>query len=230
MDKIIIAIDGHSSCGKSTFAKAIARKMGYIFIDTGAMYRAVTLNSIQEKYISEDNFNRELVIKSLLTINITFEFNKLKGKSDTYLNGKYVEDEIRTLEVSSFVSKISSIKEVREFLVELQQGMGNKKGIVMDGRDIGTTVFPSAEIKIFMTASADIRAERRYKELTEKGDTVLFEDIKQNIIDRDFQDENRLESPLRQANDAILLDNSDMTPEVQMDWISNLLKERGYDC
>lgn len=230
MNNIIIAIDGHSSCGKSTFAKMIAQKLGYVFIDTGAMYRAVTFYAIKNGYISESTFNESAVVKSLKNIEIKFKFNSSKGKSDVYLNGDCVEDKIRGIEVSNFVSKISSIKEVRSLLVKLQQEMGAKKGIVMDGRDIGTTVFPNAEIKLFMTASVDVRAERRFKELTEKGDSVSLEEIKQNVASRDFQDENRTESPLCKAKDAILLDNSNMTITQQMEWFDKLLLELKYDC
>ncbi|MFI3267709.1 MAG: (d)CMP kinase [Rikenellaceae bacterium] len=230
MDKIIIAIDGHSSCGKSTFAKMIAQKLGYVFIDTGAMYRTVTFYALEMGYIAENSIDEASIIASLNNLNITFKYNAEKGKSDAYLNGVNVEDKIRNIVVSNYVSKISAIKEVRELLVKLQQDMGTEKGIVMDGRDIGTTVFPGAELKLFMTASVAVRAERRYKELTEKGENVSLEAIKANVESRDFQDENRTESPLRKADDAIILDNSFMTLEEQMVWIEELLKLKGYDC
>ncbi|MFI3261606.1 MAG: (d)CMP kinase [Rikenellaceae bacterium] len=230
MNKIIIAVDGHSSCGKSTFAKMIAQKMSYVFIDTGAMYRTVTYFAQQNGFIDGEKVDETAIISSLDKLDIYFKYNADKGKSDAYLNGVCVENEIRTIKVSSFVSRVSAIKQVRELLVKLQQDLGKEKGIVMDGRDIGTTVFPSAEIKLFMTASVDVRAERRFKELTAKGDTVSLEEIKVNVESRDFQDENRSESPLRKADDAIVLDNSFMTLEGQMEWFENLLKSKGYDC
>lgn len=230
MNKIIIALDGHSSCGKSTFAKMIAQKMSYAFIDTGAMYRTVTYYALQNGYIFNNELDETKVIASLGKIDVCFKYNAQKGKSDAYLNGVCVENKIRTITVSNYVSKISAIKQVRELLVKLQQDMGAEKGIVMDGRDIGTTVFPQAEIKIFMTASVDVRAERRYKELTAKGDTVSLEEIKENVESRDFQDENRAESPLRKADDAIVLDNSYMSLDEQMVWFENLLKSKGYGC
>lgn len=229
MEKIIIAIDGHSSCGKSTFAKMIAKKLGYAFIDTGAMYRAVTLFALNNGYISNSECLEDKIIANLDKLNINFVYNPEKGKSDTYLNGVCVEDEIRTINVSNFVSKISAIKQVRELLVRLQQAMGEEKAIVMDGRDIGTTVFPNAEIKLFMTASVDVRAERRFKELTLKGDNVTLEEIKSNVESRDLQDENRAESPLRKADDAIVLDNSFMSLDEQMIWFESLLKDLGYE-
>lgn len=220
--KIVITIDGHSSCGKSTFAKSIATKLGYIFVDSGAMYRAITLFAMRNSLLK----NRELLVAALPNIEVKFIFNPLKERSDIYLNGECVEDEIRTLEVSDNVSQISTISQVREMLCALQQQMGLDKGIVMDGRDIGTTVFPGAELKIFMTASVEVRAMRRYTELKSKGQDVSLDAISQNISSRDFQDENRTESPLRRAEDAILLDNSFMTVEQQMQWVDNLLTER----
>lgn len=223
MNKIIIAIDGYSSCGKSTFAKAIAAKLGYNFIDTGAMYRTITLYSIENGYVTETGINTSAVISSLNNINISFEFNTERGASDIYLNGRNVESEIRSIGVSNYVSAISSIKEVRTKLVAFQQEIGTNKGIVMDGRDIGTTVFPEAELKIFMTASVDIRAERRYKELKAKEDNVTLNEIKENISARDHQDETRTESPLKRADDAILLDNTYMSVEEQMEWVMSLI-------
>lgn len=212
--KIIIAVDGYSSCGKSTFAKAIAKELGYIFIDTGAMYRAVTLWALRNGYIDSE----ELIIKNLDQVNVNFRFNPDTEKSDTYLGDENVESEIRGMEVSNNVSAVSKISAVRKKMVSLQQQMGSKKGVVMDGRDIGTVVFPNAEIKLFMTASPEVRAERRYKELLGKGMNVSIDEIKKNLEERDYKDSHREESPLRKADDAILLDNSDMTPEEQMIW------------
>lgn len=217
--KIIIAIDGYSSCGKSTFAKAIAAKLGYTFVDSGAMYRAITLFAMREGAVAD----KQKLIALLPDIDIKFKFNQEKGKSDIYLNDENVETAIRTLEVSSSVSQISSIAEVRNKLCALQQQLGKEKGIVMDGRDIGTTVFPNAELKIFMTASVDVRAKRRYDELRAKGDNVSLEEIKENISSRDYTDENRVESPLRKASDAITLDNSSMTVDEQMEWVQKLI-------
>lgn len=220
--KIVIAIDGYSSCGKSTFAKAIAAKLGYTFVDSGAMYRAVTLFAMREGVVN----NKEKVIELLPKVDIKFKFNTEKGKSDIYLGNENVEDAIRSLEVSNSVSGISAIAEVRTKLCALQQQMGIEKGIVMDGRDIGTTVFPNAELKIFMTASVDVRAKRRYDELRAKGDNVSIEEIKANISTRDHTDETRTESPLRKAQDAITLDNSEMSVEQQMQWVEKLIDSR----
>ena len=216
--KIIIAIDGHSSCGKSTFAKAIAARLGYIFIDTGAMYRAVTLYALEHGAIRSGMVDEDAVIKLLSEISITFRFNPHRGASDIYVNGDLVEGKIRTIEVSNCVSPVSAIAEVRQKLVAMQQEMGRAKGVVMDGRDIGTVVFPDAELKIFMTADAKVRAERRYAELTAKGDKVSFEEILENVVSRDKADMSRAISPLQQAEDAIVLDNSYMTIEEQMVW------------
>ena len=218
-DKIIIAIDGFSSCGKSTFAKAIAARLGYIFIDTGAMYRAVTLYALEHGAIRSGIVDEEQVVRQLKDIQITFRFNPERGASDIYVNGDRVEGKIRTIEVSNCVSAVSAIGEVREMLVKMQQEMGRRKGVVMDGRDIGTVVFPDAELKIFMTADPKVRAQRRYDELTAKGDNVSLEEIEQNVRDRDYQDMHRAISPLRQAEDAIVLDNSHMSVEEQMTWI-----------
>ena len=216
--KIVIAIDGFSSCGKSTFAKAIAAKLGYIFIDTGAMYRAVTLYALEQGAIVEGVVDQERVEQLLGEVEISFRFNAERGASDIYVNGVYAEDRIRGIEVSNCVSKVSSIGAVREKLVAMQQQMGSKRGVVMDGRDIGTVVFPDAELKIFMTADPKVRAERRYKELTAKGDEVTMEEILENVISRDQADMTRAISPLRRAEDALELDNSYMSVEEQMAW------------
>ena len=216
--KIIIAIDGFSSCGKSTFAKSIAARLGYIFIDTGAMYRAVTLYALENGTVVDGQVNAAKVEALLPQIEIAFRFNPERGASDVYVNGVEVEQKIRTIEVSNLVSKISSIAAVREKLVSLQQQMGQARGVVMDGRDIGTVVFPDAELKIYMTADAEVRAKRRYDELTAKGDSVTMEEILENVISRDHADMNREISPLRQAEDAIVLDNSYMSVEEQMAW------------
>ena len=217
--KIVIAIDGFSSCGKSTFAKAIAAKLGYIFIDTGAMYRAVTLYALEHGAIRSGIVDEEAVVRLLPEMTISFRFNPERGASDIYVNGDRVEGKIRTIEVSNCVSAVSAIAEVRQKLVAMQQEMGRKRGVVMDGRDIGTVVFPDAELKIFMTADPVVRAQRRYDELTAKGDSVSLAEIEQNVRDRDYQDMNRAISPLRQAEDAIVLDNSAMTVEEQMVWV-----------
>ncbi len=216
--KIIIAIDGHSSCGKSTFAKAIAARLGYIFIDTGAMYRAVTLYALENGAIEMGILDEQRIVAMLPEIDINFRFNPQRGASDIYVNGDLVEGKIRTIEVSNYVSQVSSVGAVREKLVALQQQMGLKRGVVMDGRDIGTVVFPDAELKIYMTADPMVRAERRYKELTAKGDKVTLEEIYENVVSRDKADMSRAISPLRKADDAIVLDNSHMSVEEQMEW------------
>ena len=216
--KIVIAIDGFSSCGKSTFAKAIAARLGYIFIDTGAMYRAVTLYALEQGAIRSGIVDEDAVEALLPQIEITFRFNPSRGASDIYVNGDLAEGRIRSIEVSNCVSGVSSIRAVREKLVAMQQRMGRDRGVVMDGRDIGTVVFPDAELKIFMTADAKVRAERRYAELTAKGDHVTLEEIVENVISRDNADMTRAISPLRQAEDAVVLDNSYMSVEEQMDW------------
>ena len=216
--KIVIAIDGFSSCGKSTFAKAIAARLGYIFIDTGAMYRAVTLYALEQGAIVDGKVDEAAVVALLPEVNISFKFNAERGASDVYVNGELAEGKIRTIEVSNCVSGVSSIREVREKLVAMQQQMGRERGVVMDGRDIGTVVFPDAELKIFMTAEPKVRAERRYAELTAKGDKVTMEEILENVISRDKADMERAISPLRQAEDAVVLDNSYMSVEEQMAW------------
>lgn len=225
LKKLVIAVDGFSSCGKSTFAKAIARKLQYIFIDSGAMYRAVTLFCLENKMFNGDDVDREKLLKALPQIKINFNYNVATSANETWLNGTNVEKSIRGIEVSSRVSAVSQIKEVRQKLVALQQDMGKEGGIVMDGRDIGTVVFPNADIKLFMTASPDVRAQRRYLELKEKGSEVPLDEIKANNEKRDYIDQNREESPLRKAADAIVLDNSDMTPEQQMEWFMQLIKK-----
>ena len=223
--KIIIAIDGFSSCGKSTFAKSIAAKLGYIFIDTGAMYRAVTLYALDHGAIVGGEVDAAKVVELLPYVNISFQFNPERGASDIYVNGEYAESRIRGIEVSNAVSRVSSIREVREKLVALQQQMGSARGVVMDGRDIGTVVFPSAELKIFMTADARVRAERRYAELSAKGDKVTFDEVLKNVISRDDADMNREISPLRRAADAVELDNSYMSVEEQMAWFMEQYKQ-----
>ena len=224
--KIIIAIDGFSSCGKSTFAKAIAARLGYIFIDTGAMYRAVTLYALTHGAIRSGIVDEERVVALLDAISIAFRFNPERGASDIYVNGELVEGRIRTIEVSNCVSRVSAIPEVRAKLVALQQQMGKSRGVVMDGRDIGTVVFPDAEIKLFMTADPAVRARRRYDELRAKGDEVSLEEIERNVRSRDEADMHRAVSPLRQAPDAVVLDNSHMSVEEQMEWFMRLFRER----
>ncbi|MGC1392367.1 MAG: (d)CMP kinase [Bacteroidales bacterium] len=221
--RLIIAIDGYSSCGKSTFAKLIAIEKNYIFIDSGAMYRAVTLFCMRRNYISITALNTQGILSELSDIHIDFVFNPDTKEYETFLNSENVEKAVRSMEVTSYVSRISQIPEVRFRMVELQRHIGASKGIVMDGRDIGTVVFPDADIKIFMTASIDIRAKRRHNELMSKGINVDFEEIKRTIIARDIADENRDISPLRRAEDAIILDNSRMTVDDQMLWIRKII-------
>ncbi len=224
MRKIIIAIDGYSSCGKSSFAKAIAAKLGYIFIDTGAMYRGVTLWAIRHGMVDGPRVDEARLAEALPAIDISFAYNEERKAGDLILCGENVEAQIRTIEVSDAVSRVSAIPAVRARLVAMQQAMGRDKGVVMDGRDIGTTVFPDAELKIFMTASVDVRAERRYKELVAKGENVTLEEVRRNVMERDRIDETRTESPLRRADDALLLDNSSMTVDEQMDWVDTILR------
>ena len=220
MKKITIAIDGHSSCGKSTMAKDLAREIGYVYVDTGAMYRSVTLYALRKGLFEDDgSVKTEALEQEMPNIRITFQFNPETGRPDTYLNGEYVEKEIRSLEVSSHISPIAAIGFVRRALVAQQQQMGKDKGVVMDGRDIGTVVFPDAELKVFVTASAKVRAQRRYDELKAKGMPADFDDILKNVEERDYIDSHREESPLRQAEDAILLDNSEMTIPEQKAWL-----------
>jgi len=214
----IIAVDGFSSCGKSTFARLIAKELNYVYIDSGAMYRAVALYCIENGLLADGNIRTERLLHSLNNITFRFMLNEQTGLQETWLNGRNVEKEIRSIEVSSIVSKISQIKEVRAKMVKLQREIGKNGGVVMDGRDIGTVVFPTAQMKIFMTAEPDVRALRRYKELLEKGMDVPLAEVSANIRMRDHEDENRKESPLRKAADAIVLDNSHMTIEQQMEW------------
>ena len=220
MKKITIAIDGHSSCGKSTMAKELARKLGYIYVDTGAMYRTVTLYAMRNNlFDSEGEVLTDELQKQMGNIKVSFCINKETGRPDACLNDECVENIIRSIEVSNHVSKIAAIPFVREAMVDQQRRMGAEKGIVMDGRDIGTTVFPDAELKIFVTASAKVRAQRRYDELQQKGMPADFDEILKNVKERDYIDSHREVSPLRQAEDAILLDNSDMTIPQQNEWL-----------
>nr|WP_314696924.1 (d)CMP kinase [uncultured Prevotella sp.] len=220
MKKITIAIDGFSSCGKSTMAKDLAKEIGYIYVDTGAMYRSVTLYALRNNLFNADGTIREEELEAQMkNINISFQLNKETGRPMTYLNGENVENDIRTMEVSSLVSPIATLAFVRKALVEQQQRMGAEKGIVMDGRDIGTVVFPKAELKIFVTASAEVRAQRRYDELKAKGMEADFEDILKNVQERDYIDSHRETSPLRKAEDALELDNSLLTIDEQKQWL-----------
>lgn len=222
-DKIIIAIDGHSSCGKSTFAKAIATMLGYVFIDTGAMYRAVTLWAMHQGILDKP----EQIAERLEQVNVTFRFNSAIERSEIFLNDINVDNDIRSMDVSNHVSAVAQIPAVRTKLVALQQQMGKDGGIVMDGRDIGSVVFPDAQLKIYMTATVEVRAQRRYDELTAKGEKVSLEEIARNVAARDHADQNRAESPLIKAKDAIVLDNSTMTISQQMEWVRNILTDKG---
>ncbi|WP_455587725.1 (d)CMP kinase [Bacteroides sp.] len=219
MKKITIAIDGFSSCGKSTMAKDLAREIGYIYIDSGAMYRAVTLYSIENGIFNGDTIDTEKLKQRMNDIHISFRIDPETGRPNTYLNGVNVENKIRTMEVSSKVSPISTLDFVRSAMVEQQQAMGREKGIVMDGRDIGTTVFPDAELKIFVTATPEIRAQRRYDELKTKGEEASFDEILENVKQRDYIDQNRKVSPLKKADDAVLLDNTELTIPQQKEWL-----------
>ena len=222
--KIVIAVDGFSSCGKSTFANMVAAHLGYIFIDTGAMYRAVTLWAIEHGCVNNGILDEERLVANLEKIHIDFRFNPDRGASDIYVDGEWVEGKIRTITVSNLVSAVSAIGEVRARLVAMQQEMGRDKGVVMDGRDIGTVVFPNAELKIFMTADPEVRAERRYQELLAKGEEVSREEIVENILQRDHLDQTRAISPLRKADDAITLDNGGMTLEEEMAWFNEIFR------
>lgn len=225
--KIIIAVDGFSSTGKSTVAKQLANHLGYIYVDTGAMYRTVALFALQNGFAENGNITTESLIKNLDNVHVSFVYNSLLGFAEVYLNGVNVETEIRGMEVSSYVSKVASISEVRQKLVSLQQNMGLEKGIVMDGRDIGTVVFPTAELKLFMTASAQTRAQRRFDELISKGDKeVTFTDVYNNVVERDHLDTTRKDSPLLMAKDAIEVDNSNMSREEQFTYILSLVKDK----
>jgi cytidylate kinase len=228
MKNIIVAIDGFSSCGKSTMAKELACEAGYIYVDSGAMYRAVSLFCIQNGWMSETDINAEELKNNLKSIKIEFKTNT-EGKSETFLNGKNVENEIRTLEVANGASRVSTLGFVRHELVHQQQFMGLKKGIVMDGRDIGTVVFPNAELKIFLTASPEIRAKRRLDEMSAKGEIAFFEDVLANVKERDERDQNREESPLRKAEDAIVIDNSEMSREEQRELLRTLFAKKTLD-
>nr|WP_315203184.1 (d)CMP kinase [uncultured Flavobacterium sp.] len=225
MKKITIAIDGFSSTGKSTLAKQLAKHLGYVYVDTGAMYRAVTLYAMQNNCIGIEFLDKDKLINSLPSIRLQFKFNAELGFAEMYLNDVNVETEIRTLDVSSFVSTVAAISEVRSELVEQQQEMGKGKGIVMDGRDIGTVVFPNAELKIFMTAGADTRAQRRFDELQAKGDSVSYEEVLKNVVDRDYVDTHREDSPLVMAEDSIEVDNSYLNRKEQFDVVLELANE-----
>ncbi|KFF04028.1 (d)CMP kinase [Flavobacterium reichenbachii] len=225
MKKITIAIDGFSSTGKSTLAKQLAKELEYVYVDTGAMYRAVAYFAMQNKFIGNDFFNKETLITALPEIQLEFRFNGDLGFAEMYLNGENVEKPIRTIEVSNFVSKVAEVSEVRAKLVEQQQEMGTNKAIVMDGRDIGTVVFPNAELKIFMTASAETRAQRRFDELEQKGDNVSYEDVLKNVVERDYIDTHREDSPLVIADDAIEIDNSYLNKEEQFAAVLELVND-----
>ncbi|MGY5851712.1 (d)CMP kinase [Salegentibacter sp. F14] len=224
--KITIAIDGFSSTGKSTVAKQLAKELGYIYVDSGAMYRAVTLYAMRKLFVSDTNFDEESIIRHLPFINVKFIFDKALGYGEIYLNDENVEKEIRLLEVSQQVSKVAAIPQVRQKLVKLQQEMGKDKGVVMDGRDIGTVVFPDADLKLFMTASTERRAERRYKELKERGDDITFEQVLSNVKERDYMDTTRADSPLLKADDAIEIDNSLLILEQQYEKVLHLAKDK----
>ena len=230
MKRIIIAIDGFSSCGKSTMAKALARNIGYLYFDSGAMYRAVALFCMQNGLINGEEIDTAALRERLNEIHISFEADPETNNSVTLLNGVNVEHEIRSLEVSQYVSKVAALDFVRSAMVDQQREMGKQKGIVMDGRDIGTTVFPDAEMKVFVTASAEVRAQRRYDELVARGDNPDFNDILENVLQRDHIDQTREVSPLRKADDALLLDNSDLTREEQMNWLVETFNKLTSEC
>lgn len=223
--KLIIAIDGHSSCGKSTVAKDLAKKINYTYIDSGAMYRVVTLFAMRNALINNEKVDENKLSHLIDQVSISFQYNDEKHRHETFLNGELVEDEIRSLDVSNNVSLIAKIKFVREKMVAFQRELSKEGGVIMDGRDIGTVVFPNAELKIFMTADVEVRAIRRYKELKDKGEEVSLDDIRENVKKRDFIDENRDESPLRKAEDAIVLNNSKLSKEEQLDWIVERMNE-----
>jgi cytidylate kinase len=226
MKKITIAIDGFSSTGKSTLAKQLAKELGYVYVDTGAMYRAVAYFAMQHNLVSESHLDAAGLVAQLPNINLRFQFNPALGFAEMYLNNENIENQIRTIEVSRMVSKVAEISEVRAKLVEQQQAMGKDKGIVMDGRDIGTVVFPDADLKLFMTASSKTRAQRRFDELVEKGQHITFDDVLQNVEERDYIDTHREDSPLVKADDAIEVDNSSLTKKEQFELVLNLVKEK----
>lgn len=223
---LVIAVDGYSSCGKSTMAKSLAKKLGYIYIDSGAMYRAITYYCLQNNLISEGVVSEKELIAKLGEIHIDFRINKEKNINELFLNNENIEEAIRGMEVSDNVSYVSKIQEVRKQMVLLQREMGKNKRIIMDGRDIGTVVFPDADLKIFMTADVTVRAKRRHCEFLAKGENISLEEVAENIKKRDFIDENREESPLRKADDAVILDNSNLSKAEQLDWIVKLIDER----
>ncbi|HEX8515736.1 MAG TPA: (d)CMP kinase [Bacteroidia bacterium] len=225
MSKITIAIDGYSSCGKSTLAKALAATLGYAYVDSGAMYRSVTLYALRQGIIKDHGFIADQIVKILPDVNLTFKFNPATRSSETFLNGENVEKELRQMVVSENVSKVSAIHEVRVKMIAIQRELGKNKGIVMDGRDIGTNVFPDAELKLFMTADPDIRTQRRYDEMLSKGQHPTFLDVKKNLLDRDYEDTHRKENPLTQAEDAIVLDNTDLSREQQLEYVLKLITE-----
>ncbi|MBP1676085.1 MAG: cytidylate kinase [Bacteroidetes bacterium] len=225
MKKIIVAIDGFSSCGKSTMAKELARESGYVYVDTGAMYRAVSLYCLRNGWMDNEHMDIHTIESNIENIELSFK-NNTEGKAEIYLHGENVEKQIRTLEVANGASRVSTIGAVRRELVRQQQNMGKNKGIVMDGRDIGTVVFPDAELKIFLTASAEIRAQRRMDELKAKGDSVSFEEVLANVKERDERDQNRAESPLRCADDAVVIDNTTLTPAQQQEMLRTLFKQK----
>lgn len=224
--KVTIAIDGYSSCGKSTLAKEIAKELNYIYVDSGAMYRAVTLYLVQKGILKDKSYLKNVVLSALPNISIGFEYNSDKEHSETLLNGVNVEKDIRTIEISQQVSQISAIPEVRQKLVDIQQELGKSGGVVMDGRDIGTVVFPKAEVKLFMTADPDVRAERRYAELKAKGDSVSLDEVKENLLQRDHLDTTRAVSPLIQADDAVIIDNSHLNREEQLNQALEIIQEK----
>lgn len=226
MKKIIVAIDGFSSTGKSTVAKQLAKYLGYIYVDTGAMYRAVTLYAMQQELINTNHFDENELVNQLKNIQITFKFNPDLGFAEAYLNGENVEKQLRTLEVSSYVSKVAAIPEVRYVLVKQQQQLGKDKGVVMDGRDIGTVVFPNAELKLFMTASAEDRAQRRYDELINRGDYVTYAAVLKNVKERDYIDSHREDSPLKKAKDAIEIDNTNLDLQQQFQKILQFVNDK----
>ncbi|HIA05376.1 MAG TPA: (d)CMP kinase [Flavobacteriales bacterium] len=226
MNKITIAIDGYSSCGKSTLAKTLAMSIDYSYVDTGAMYRCVTLYALENGIIKNDQVDKESLVGQLDDISISFQHSEQSKESDAYLNGVNVEETIRGMDISNHVSQISIIKEVREKMVAMQQKMGKEKGVIMEGRDIGTVVFPDAELKVFMTASIEVRVKRRYDEMQAKGLHVSVDDVKENVLSRDYEDTHRKHSPLVQADDAVVLDNSDLSEEDQLNFMLKLVEQR----